>query len=179
MNLSGGMMEPECPGTIPPPREMPKDLLARERPRESDRPAVVTAVAAYEWIKAGFLGLQFWILWSAVPASTVPVSNMQSGTGHDPFLVFIPMTAIFLAVLGFGLWNLQKWALYAVLPIGFMSGGYVVGHAYSLNWIKEYIPRSVVVATLIIDVAAIVVLARREVFMAFSADDDDTQMLSM
>lgn len=104
---------------------------------------------------------------------------MQTGIGHDPFLVFIPMTAIFLAILGFGLWNLQKWALYAVLPIGFMSGSYAVGQVYSLNWIKEYIPRSMVISTLIIDVAAIMVLARRDVFKAFSAEDDDTQMLSM
>ena len=172
-------MEPECPGTTPPPRKMREDLLGRERPQEIGRPAVVSAVAAYEWIKAGFLGLQFWFLWSAAPASTPSVSNRQVGTGHDPFLVFIPMTAIFLAILGFGLWNLQKWALYAVLPIGFMSGGYVVGHVYSLNWIKEYIPRSMVIVTLIIDVVAIVVLARRDVFKAFSAEDDDTQMLSM
>ena len=172
-------MEPECPGTIPPPREMPEELLVRERPGQTDRPTVVSAVAAYEWIKAGLLGLQFWILWSAVPASTVSVSNMQTGIGHDPFLVFIPMTAIFLAILGFGLWTLQKWALYAVLPIGFMSGTYVVGRVYSLNWIKEYIPRSMIIVTLIMDVAAIVVLARRDVFKAFSAEDDDTQMLSM
>jgi hypothetical protein len=169
-------MEPECPGTMPPPRKMPEDLLARERPRETDRPAVVSAVAAYEWIKAGLLGLQFWILWLLAPASTVPVSNMQTGTGHDPFLVFLP---VLLVILGFGLWNLQKWALYAVLPIGFISGGYTVGHMYSLNWIREYIPEPMLIVTLIIDVAAIVVLARRDVFKAFSADDDDTQMLSM
>ncbi len=104
---------------------------------------------------------------------------MQTGTGHDPFLMFILVTAILLVILGYGLWSLKKWALYAVLPIGFMSGTYTVGHVYSLNWIKEYIPRPMLIATLIIDVLAIVVLARRDVFMAFSADDDDAQMLSM
>lgn len=84
-----------------------------------------------------------------------------------------------MAILGFGLWNLQKWALYAILPIGFVSGGYFVGRVYSLNWIKEYIPRSMVIVTLIIDIAAIVVLMRRDVFEAFSAENDDTQLLSM
>ena len=172
-------MERECPGTIPPPRPMPEDLLARERPRETDRPTVVSAVAAYQWIKAGLLGLQFWFLWSATPAASIPVGNMQAGRGHDPFLVALLVTAIFLVILGFGLWTLQKWALYAILPIGFMCGTYAVGQVGSLDWIKEYIPRNMLIVTLIIDVLAILALARRDVFRAFSAEEDDTQMLSM
>ena len=157
---------------------MPEDLLVREETKETDRPTVVSAVAAYQWVKAALLGLQFWILWSA-PASTSSVRSTQAGTAHDPFLVALLVTAIFFVIQGFGLWTLQKWALYAILPIGFMCGTYAVGQVDSLNWIKEYIPRNMLIVALVIDVAAVIALARREVFKAFSAEDDDTQMLSM
>ncbi|HMG85441.1 MAG TPA: hypothetical protein VK574_06840 [Terracidiphilus sp.] len=48
-----------------------------------------------------------------------------------------------------------------------------------LETIKEYILGTMLFVVLTIDVAAIVVLARRDVFKAFSVEGDDTQMLWM
>jgi hypothetical protein len=46
-----------------------------------------------------------------------------------------------------------------------------------LEAITEYVARTVLVVTLMIDVTTIVVLTRRDVFRALAADDDDTKMV--
>ena len=46
-----------------------------------------------------------------------------------------------------------------------------------LEAITEYVARTVLVVTLMIDVTTIVVLTRRDVFRSLAADDDDTKMV--
>lgn len=98
-------MEPECPGTIPPPRRMPTIYLPkRDRGEPTGQrsfprlPRTNGSKLASLDSSFGFFGRQF---------------------RHRRFL--------------FQICRLER------DTIGFMSGAYVVGHVYSLNWIKGYI----------------------------------------
>lgn len=46
--------------------------------------------------------------------------NVQGLVNHAAFLLLLAVVA-YCAVLGFGLWNLQKWTLFFILPIWFLD----------------------------------------------------------
>ena len=69
----------------------------------------VTAVAAYQWLKAVLFGQLFWDLWSS--------AQVPSLSGPNQAVFVLLAVALYLFVLGWGLWNLKKWALLLLLIV--------------------------------------------------------------
>jgi len=90
---------------------------AAEIPHERERPMAVTAVAAYQWLKAAFFAQLFWNVWLPSHASAAFAVNTSSGTSRDHAAFLLLLVTLYLVVLGLGLWNLQKWTLLLLLLI--------------------------------------------------------------
>jgi hypothetical protein len=88
-----------------------------EIPRERERQMAVTAVAAYQWLKAALFAQLFWNVWSPSHPSAAFAVNSSSGASENHAAFLLLVVALYLVVLGLGLWNLQKWALVLLLLI--------------------------------------------------------------
>jgi hypothetical protein len=74
--------------TAPLSEDSPSESTA-EISGERERPMAVTAVAAYQWLKAALFAQLFWNIWSPSHASAASAVNLSSGAGqnHAVFLL--------------------------------------------------------------------------------------------
>jgi hypothetical protein len=108
--------------TVAPPFEIPEPK-DRETPPGQARPAVVTAIALYEFFRAALILL---VLLSIqmdptgyltsrldVQVLTYIVTRHNVSSYAIPFLM--PLVAVFVLSIGLGLWFLRKWARNALM----------------------------------------------------------------
>jgi hypothetical protein len=134
-------------------------------------------VAAYQWLKTILFLQLFRNLWSAARHSSVESAATEPGAGgHRLAALLLLAVAIYLAVLGLGLWNLKKWALFFILPIwivdftcDFDPQFFGLEHALDL-WPNENLIL-VGLGLTITDLMSCVFLANRETFGAFNAEE--------
>lgn len=144
---------------------------------DRERPNAVTAVAAYQWLKAALFVQMFWNSWSALPhssAALTPTLSADHGQNHAMFLLLA--VALYLIVLGWGLFRLQKWALLLILL------SWLLDLVYDFNpelFGLELAPGSwpidhgaLFLGITIADTVAYLFLANRETFRAFDAEEE-------
>lgn len=135
---------------------------------------VVTAMAAYQWLKAALFVQLFGNMWSALSHSS---TSLRSGVGQNYAILLLLAVALYLFVLGWGLWNLQKWALLLILLI------WLVDLAYDFTpefFGLEHVPGFwlgdqslfLFLGITILDIIAFFSFANRETFKAFKAEEE-------
>ena len=91
--------------------------------------------------------------------------------------MFLPAVAIYLFILGAGLWKLQKWALFFILPIWiFNFTSYFDPEFFGLERISNLLPENksslLLLGIAIVDLILFIFFANREVFVAFNAEEE-------
>ena len=146
--------------------------------RERERPIAVTAVAAYQWLKAALFAQLFWNLWSSHHSSDASAAvTLSSGTGQNHAVFLLLAVALYLVVLGCGLWSLQKWALLLLLLTWLPDLGYdfspeLFGLEHTADlWLGDQAALLLLGIT-IVDTIAVFVFTNRRVYRAFDAESE-------
>ena len=92
-------------------------------------------------------------------------------------MVLIPAIALYLVVLGFGLWNLQGWARWLILPAFALTAPRWVVHPMAnepdLATLREILPQPIALLIVALDVLVVWVLLSTNVRKAFGDVDSD------
>ncbi len=162
--------------TEPLSEDSPSGFTA-EIPSERERPMAVTAVAAYQWLKAALFAQLFWNLWSPSHASAAFAVNQSSGASQNHAGFLLLAVALYLVILGLGLWNLQKWALLLLLVTWLPDFAFAFRPEFlSLQdtadlWIGD-LSLFLFIGITIGDAIAFTFFANRETYKAFNAEDE-------
>lgn len=164
--------------TLPKPTELPSDSLS-ETTSARERPVVVSIVAAYQCLKA-LIFVQFFLnLRAAAQHSSAVASDgsLSAGAGHSVAAFLLLAVAFYLLILGIGLWNLQKWTLFLIVPIWFLDLScdfdpqfFGLDRIFNV-WASE----NLILLGLglsITDFMSLVFFANRETFRAFNAEEE-------
>ena len=151
--------------------------VERQESPDSARPPAVTVVAVYQFIKAVCLMLVFCWMWTAHKAAIASAAAGQDVLSRDPLLIVMPAVALYLAVLGFGLWYLQGWARWLILPaFALIAPRWMVvniPNQSDLATLREFLPQPIALMIVTLDVIAIWVLLSPKVRKAFGDADSD------
>ena len=169
-------VETQTPQPVSPSQDSPSETS--EPSGERERPIAVTAMAAYQWLKAALFVQLFWNSWSTRSHSSLANAvNMSSWAGQNYAALLLLAVALYLVVLGLGLWNLQKWALLLFLLIwlpdlayGFRPEAFGLQHTadFWLGGQSFYVFLGITT----IDVFAFFPFANRTTFKAFNAEEE-------
>lgn len=100
---------------------------------------------------------------------------MNAGQGLVAFLLL--GVAVYLVVLGLGLWNLQKWTLFLIVPIWFVDLSCDFDpQFFGLDRVLNVWPAENLIlfglALSVGDLMSLVFFASRETFRAFNAEEE-------
>jgi hypothetical protein len=147
-----------------------------------ERPMAVAAVAAYQWLKAALFAQLFWNLWS--PSDPSAASAVRSSGFSQNHAVFLLLTvALYLVVLGWELWTLQKWALLLLVIMWLPDLAYDIrpesfGLLHSADlWLGDQ-PLFLFLGITIGDAIAFTFFLNRKIYSAFNAENE-TELLEM
>ena len=135
----------------------------------NSRPVSVSLIAAYEFIKAAGLLLLIRSWWSSRNV-TLPSDALGK--------VLLPAIAVYFIVIGFGVWNLQKWARWLVLPAfalmapRFMVLPFIIDES-DFQMLRGILPQPIALAVFVLDLLVVLVLLSPEVRNAFGDVDSD------
>ena len=149
--------------------------VERQERTVSSRPVAVTMVAAYEFIKAAGLLLVFGGIGRAHGGYVASgVVGQEALNANRPIILVI---ALYLAVLGLGIWNLQRWARWLILPaFALMAPRWVVVPMLSdsdFSWVREILPQPIALLIIALDVLTVWVLLSPDSRKAFGDVDSD------
>ena len=148
-----------------------------ENPSESERPMAVTTVAAYQWLKAALFAQLFWNLWTPSHASTAFAAKSSSAASPNRAVFLLLAVALYLVVLGWGLWNLKKWALLLLLLIWLPDFAYDLRpESFGLErtselWLGDQ-ALFLFIGITIADAIAFTFFVNRKTYRAFNAEDE-------
>lgn len=107
------------------------------RLRRIDRPVAITAIAMFQFAKAWFLLLVVMVLRYAPEAMqhfpALPQAIYFAAHGRDTHGYLLPVIGVYVAVTGWGLWRLQRWARRSLIA----SSGLMLAiwaHRFYLDW---------------------------------------------
>jgi hypothetical protein len=169
-------IDTQAPKTEPLSEDSPSGFTA-EIPSERERQMAVTAVAAYQWLKAALFAQLFWNLWSPSHASAAFAVNSSSGASKNHAAFLLLAVALYLLVLGWGLWNLRKWALLLLLLTWLLDFAFdfrpeFLGLEDTADlWIGDQ-SLFLFLGIIIADAIALAFLANRKTYRAFNAEDE-------
>jgi hypothetical protein len=171
-------VDEQTPKTEVRPEELPSDPLS-ESTSARERPVVVSVVAAYQWLKALVFVQIFLNFRSAMQhsAAGAPDAGVSAGTGHSVAAFLLLAVAFYFLVLGTGLWNLQKWSVFLIVPIWFLDLSCDFDpQFFGLDRIFQVWPSENLLllglALSITDFMSLVFFANRETFRAFNAEEE-------
>ena len=167
------LQSPETVSSLPALHSESADDISVER----ERPTAVAVVGAYQWLKAALFAQLFWNLWSPSHASAISALNLSAGSGHNHTVFLLLGVALYLVVLGWGLWSLQKWALLLLLltwlpdlACDFSPEFFGLEHTADL-WLGNQAVL-VLLGITIVDSIAFFALMNRKTYRAFNAEDE-------
>lgn len=162
--------------TSSPPQGSSSDSPS-DKSDDRERPNAVMAMAAYQWLKAALFVQMFWNSWSALSHSSAAITaNLSADHGQNHAVFLLLAVALYLIVLGWGLFRLQKWALLLILL------SWLLDLVYDFNpelFGLEHTPSSwpidhaaLFLGITLADAVAYLFFANRETFRAFDAEDE-------
>ena len=146
-------------------------------PVRNKRPMAVKLISVFEFLKAIYILVIFRSLWIAHMAQPVAGGSIpRDMLSTDPSLIFMPLVAIALLIIGVGLLNLQRWARHALMPIAGFSvyawGDRLYFDQFSIHTLRLFLPAPVVGAVAVADVLAVLTLVYwPEISKAFDEPD--------
>lgn len=144
---------------------------------ETERPTVVSLVAVYQWLKALLFIQIAWKLLSVTAQSLTATSEgMPGATARNHAVFFLVAIALYLLIVGLGLWKLQIWALLLMLPIWFLDFTYDFNPDFTaLGHIADLLPEgkflNLAIGISVGDVIAFILFSNRDTLKAFGAED--------
>lgn len=92
-----------------------REISVQDGPQPVSRkpPWPIVLIAVFQFVKAGYLlylSVIFWNAYSAWVAAGRPETPFLKSFLDNPFIVLFPVLAIGFVVLGFGLFQLRRWA---------------------------------------------------------------------
>lgn len=149
--------------------------VVRVESSSSEIPLGIKLVALWEFIKAAgivviFGGMRLFHGSTAAPSLTGQVAVSKEG-----MLFIVGVVALYPAVLGFGLWNLQRWARWFILPAFALSApaSWFPWHADQAHvaYLSAFMPSSLASVVATLDVLSVLVLLMPDSRKAFGDSD--------
>jgi hypothetical protein len=151
----------------------------REETSRSALPAAIKVVALWQLVKSAGLALIFWGIWpfrQPAPVSTLPDEAALSGNAA---LILQVLVILYPAIVGLGIWNLQRWARWLLLPLFALTAPW-----WAMQWLPDasyfdllrgLLPRSMVPVVATFDVLSVLALLLPDVRRAFGDRDEDIE----
>lgn len=154
-----------------------EDSPVARRGADSEIPFGIKLVALWQFAKAAGLALIFSGLWTLHEAS--PVAGVADAVtlSNNPAFVFAAVIVLYPVVVGVGVWNLQRWARWLLLPAFALTAPW-----WAMQWLPDasyfdllraLLPRSFVPLVATLDLLAILVLLLPDSRKAFGDAEDD------
>ena len=144
---------------------------------DSDIPPGIKIVALWQFAKAAGLALILSGLWKSHEASPVSGAADQIALSKNQALIIAALIVLYPVVVGLGVWNLQRWARWLMLPAFALIAPWWamqwLPDASYFNLLRELLPRSFVPLVATLDVLAILVLLLPNSRKAFGDSEDD------
>jgi hypothetical protein len=140
------------------------------------RPLSVTLVASYQFVKGAGALLIFLKIWLDHRAALASSEMAPDALSKDPSLILLPLTALYLGVLGLGVWNLERWARWLILPAFALTvpwAMHLLPSQSSLALLRYILPRPVALLVAALDMLVILVLLLPDERKAFGDGDSD------
>lgn len=154
-----------------------EDSPVARRGADSDVPPGIKLVALWHFVKAAGLALIISGLWNSHESSSVSGAAGQVALSKDQALIIAALMVLYPVAIGLGLWNLQRWARWLMLPFFALSAPW-----WAMQWLPDasyfdllraLVPRSFVPIVATLDVLAILVLLLPDSRKAFGDSEDD------
>jgi hypothetical protein len=155
------------------------DIPPMERMESDWTPFSVKLVAYWEFLKATCALLIFCGVWAVQKTSSTHTPVSQNLMNDNPAVLILPVIALYLFVVGFGIWNLMKWARWLLVPLIAYSAPWWAWAAFSLPsesdraLLAAILPQPLVWLVMTLDIAAVMMLLRPEARKAFNDIDAD------
>lgn len=153
--------------------------LVRSEPSSSAIPLGVKLVAWWQFIKAAGLVAIFCGVGHSPVFTFLSGHAGQAAGGTEVALIFMGIVVLYPVVLGFGVWNLQRWARWLILPaFALVAPVWAIGSLpknFGLEFLRELLPPSIVPVVATLDVLAILALLLPDSRRAFGDSEQDVE----
>lgn len=143
-------------------------------------PAIVMWIVAYEIVKAVLLFVLFFGLTHLQATQNITDASANPVLNKNPFLIFVPLVAISLIIIGGGLWFLQNWARHALIPWAGLNFIYWTNiplvDGFDTHLLRSIVPAPVTCVVVALDLLVILALNLPEVKQKFLGPLDDPDL---